>query len=136
MVSKKKFVTTMLIAVIGLIGVGCSDDNPVEPTIIDEAPIIPPTKLSVELDKGKAKLEWGPSVDYRVVNYFVDREHEGDRVSLGKTGLSNYQFVDENPPLGFSTYYVYAAGTGPRKSAGASVTLLYTLTHRIDDIED
>lgn len=135
MVNKKMILAVMLIAVIGLMSVGCSDD-PVNPTNIDEAPVIPPTKLTVELEDGKAWLEWGPSVDNRVVNYFVDRENSNGRVSLGKTGRSETTFVDEKPVLGTSTYYVYAAGAGSRKSSAATVSLTIVSSHETDDIQD
>lgn len=128
MVNKKMILSAMLIAVIGLMSVGCSDD-PVNPTNIDEAPMIPPTKLIVELENGKTWLEWGPSVDNRVVNYFVDRENSNGRVSPGKTGRSKTQIVDENPVIGTSTYYVNAAGAGSRKSSAASISLTIVRSH-------
>jgi hypothetical protein len=81
-------------------------------------------------------LKWGPSVDSRVVNYFVDREQDGVRTNLGKTDKAQTQFVDENPVVGFSTYYVYAAGTGPRKSATASISLMITRGHRTANVQD
>jgi hypothetical protein len=136
MVSNKMIVTFMLIAIASLASAGCSDDNPVTPANIDEAPIFPPTKLTVDLNKGKAMLKWGPSVDSRVVNYFVDREQDGVLTSLGKTDKSKTQFVDENPVVGYSTYYVYAAGTGPRKSATASVSLMITPGHRTANLHN
>jgi len=136
MVSNKMIVTFMLIAIISLASAGCNDDNPVSPTNIDEAPIVPPTRLTVDLNKGKAMLKWGPSIDNRVVNYFVDREHDGDRTNLGKTGKSETQFVDENPVVGYSTYYVYAAGAGSRKSATTSAYLMVTNSHRTANLHE
>ena len=136
MVSNKMIVTFMLIAIVSLVSAGCTDDNPVSPANIDEAPIVPPTKLTVDVDKGKAMLKWGPSVDNRVVNYFVDREHDGVRTSLGKTGQSATQFRDENTVLGFSKYYVYAAGAGPRNSAAVWVSVVITRGHQTDYQDD
>ena len=136
MVSNKMVAIFMLVVIVSLAGAGCSDDNPVNPQNIDEAPVFPPTKLSVKVEKGKAMLKWGPSVDNRVVNYFVDREHDGVRTSLGKTDKSETEFVDENTVLGFSTYYVYAAGAGPRNSAAVSVSVVVTRGHQIADMHE
>ena len=136
MVSNKMILTFILIAIVSLASAGCSDDNPVTPANIDEAPIFPPTKLTVDLNKGKAMLKWWPSVDSRTVNYFVDRENDGVRTNLGKTDKSQTQFVDDNPVVGFSTYYVYAAGTGPRKSAMASISLMITRGHQTANVHD
>ena len=136
MVNKKMIMMFVLIAVIGLASAGCNDDNPVNPATIDEAPIAPPTKLTVELHRGKAKLEWGPSIDNRVVNYFVDREHDGDRINLGRTSNTEMQFLDESPFVGHSIYYVYAAGAGAPRSATVSVPLFNTLVHRTDNLQD
>jgi hypothetical protein len=136
MVSNKMIVTFMLIATVSLTSAGCSDDNPVTPTIIDEAPIIPPTNLTVDVNKGKAMLDWRPSADARVMNFFVDREHDGVRTSLGKTEKSESQFVDENPVVGYSIYHVYAAGSGSRKSASASVSLMISRGHQTANLQD
>jgi len=136
MFNSKMIMTFILIAVIGLAIAGCGDDNPATPATIDEAPIAPPTSLTVQLNKGKANLAWGPSSDSRVVNYFVDREHDGDRVTLGRTSNTVVQFVDEQPVVGHSVYYVYAAGTGAPKSATTSASLFNTLVHRTDNLRD
>jgi len=136
MVRNKLLLGFMLIAVLSLAGAGCSGDDPVDPGIIDEAPIIPPTMLTVEMDKGKANLDWWPSVDTRVVNYFVDREHDGDRISLGRTTDSVTHFTDDNPLVGSSTYYVYAAGTGAPQSSTVSVSLTISRAHRTDELHE
>jgi hypothetical protein len=137
MFNNKMLVIFMLIAIFSLASAGCSDDNPVTPAAnIDEAPLIPPTKLTVDFNKGKAMLKWGPSVDNRVVRYFVDREHDGVRTNLGKTDKSETTFVDENPPVGLNTYYVYATGTGSRQSAMISVSLMVTRPRRTANMHD
>ena len=136
MVSNKMIVTFMLIAIVSLAIAGCTDDNPVTPTNIDEAPISPPTYLTVDVDQGMVMLVWGPSIDNRVVNYFVDREQDGVRTNLGRVGNSETQFLDENPLWGYSTYYVYAAGSGSRNSASVSASVLIPREHRTTNLHN
>ena len=137
MFNNKMLLIFLLITIFSLASSGCSDDNPVTPAAnIDEAPLIPPTKLSVDFNKGKAMLKWGPSVDNRTVRYFVEREHDGVLTKLGRTDKSETKFVDESPHMGLNTYYVYATGSGSRRSAMTSVSLMVTHTRRTANMHD
>ena len=129
MVSNKMIVTLMLIAVTSLAAIGCSDDNPVTPNNIDTAPLIAPTDLTVEMDKGTAVLNWTPSLDTRVSSYVVIRERNGNVQNIGNTPLNVFSFVDSQPLNGSSMYHVYAISQGQQTSPMVTANLTISLQH-------
>ena len=138
MVSKKMIVTFMLIAATTLVGAGCSDDNPVNPTTsIDTAPPAVPSNLSVEYAGQMAQINWDMStVDPDLAGYIVTREHNGITEILVAAPAMISSYEDSNPPLGTSMYHVYAVDETGNQSAVATVTLTVVTSHRLGFLND
>jgi hypothetical protein len=136
MVSKKMIVTFMLIAATTLVGAGCSDDNPVNPTTsIDTAPPAVPANLSVEYVAQMAQIYWDMStVDLDLAGYIVTREHSGITEILVATPTMISSFEDTNPLSGTSMYHVYAVDQSGNQSAVATVSLTVVLSHKVGDL--
>jgi hypothetical protein len=130
MVNNKMIVTIMLIAIASLAGAGCSDDNPVNPTVVDTAPLDVPANLTLELSKGSAVLDWDPSTDHHVVGYMVTRERYGITQIMGNMAVEYSGYVDTTPLSGSSIYHVYALDNAGKMSAAASVNLTMPLIRR------
>jgi len=134
MVSKKMIVTFMLIAATTLVGAGCSDDNPVNPTTsIDTAPPAVPANLIVEYDNRNAQINWDMNtVDPDLAGYIVIRERYGITEVLVGTPAMITNYVDPNPQGGTNMYHVYAVDQSGNQSAVATVSLTVVLTHKVD----
>jgi hypothetical protein len=132
MVSKKMIVTCMLIAATTLVGAGCSDDNPVNPTTsLDTAPPAVPSNLSVEYASQVAQISWDMStVDPDLAGYIVTREQSGITEILVAAPAMISSYEDANPPLGTSMYHVYAVDETGNQSAVATVSLTVITSHQ------
>jgi len=138
MVSKKMIVTFMLIAATTLVGAGCSDDNPVNPTAsIDTAPPAVPANLSVEYAAQTAYINWDMNtVDPDLAGYIVTREHNGITEILVGTPTLITSYEDANPLVGTSLYHVYAVDQSGNQSAVATVTLTVVTSHQTGDLNN
>ena len=137
MVSKMMVVTFMLIAATTLVGAGCSDDDPVNPTTsIDTAPPAVPANLHVDYDLENAQITWDMNtVDPDLAGYIVTKERYGITEVLVGTPTMITSYEDPNPQGGPNIYQVYAVDQAGNQSAVATVTLTVVLNHETHTLD-
>jgi len=133
MTRNNKIITLMLIALVSLVAVGCSDDSsPVAtaPVAVDTAPPAVPTGLAVDNIDGVAVLTWDRNTtDSDMAGYVLTRESDAGSIELiaSPTLIQSYQ--DSNVPVGTNVYYVYSVDTTGNQSAGSSIDLVNAGSH-------
>ena len=131
MASSKIFLTLLIVAMAVVFGAGCSDDNPVTPSIIDTAPPAVPTHLEAEHSANSAIISWAPNtVDSDLVGFIVTRDNSGTTDELITTPTLMTSYTDPTPKPGVSTYHVSAVDRAGNRSAVASVTLTIVREHQ------
>lgn len=139
MASSKMFVTMICITLISLVAVGCSDDsNPTTTTPpVDTAPPAVPANVDVayDLSSGSATISWAPNTtDSDLAGYVVSRDSYGDVANLVATPTLINSYQDTNPPMGTSTYSVYAVDQSGNQSAVVTAQLVRTASHQSHDL--
>ena len=135
MASNKTIATLMLITLISLVAVGCSDDNSVTavtppPAPVDTAPPAVPTGVAVEMVDGVAVLSWDRNTtDSDLDGYIITRDSELGSVDLIASPTLVQSYQDTNPVTGSNIYYIYSVDYTGNQSAGSSVDLLNAGTH-------
>jgi len=133
MVTNKKIVTLVLIAIVGLAFTGCSDNETasvVAPAVIDTAPSAVPAEVDAYFTGDSAIITWAQnSVDSDLAGFIVVRERYGVSSDLLATPAMVNSYVDHNPLAGVTTYHVYSVDTSGNQSAVSSTSV----TRALDD---
>jgi len=138
MVSNKKIGSLVLITLISLAFVGCSDsDNSATAPVIDTAPPAVPASLDLAYAGGSATISWAVnSVDADLAGYVVTRERNGVSENLVASPALINSYVDADPLLGSSMYHVFSVDTSGNQSAVSTTYLTITRSHRTSQLEN
>jgi hypothetical protein len=129
MASKKTIVTFLILGLVA-VATGCSDNNNAIVAAPDTAPPALPTNLEVALEDGMAVISWDSNeIDSDLAGYIVTREYRGETETLVATPTLTTTFEDSTPPVGSSSYHVYAVDTTGNESAVATAYLMVAVTH-------
>jgi hypothetical protein len=129
MASKKTIVTFLILGLVA-VATGCSDSNNAIVAAPDTAPPALPSNLSVAFDSGVAVVSWDANeVDSDLAGYIVTRVYRGATETLVATPTLTTTFEDSTPPVGSSSYHVYAVDTTGNESAVATTYLMVAVTH-------
>ena len=143
MASKKRIMTFMLIALVSLFFVGCSDDSdPVTtPTAatVDTAPPAPPSNLTGTLLTASrtVDLSWDlNTVDSDLAGYIITRDNGDRNTYLVDDPINVNEYQDAYPQPGVNIYNVYSVDDSGNESAINSVTIDLAAPRVINDPVD
>lgn len=133
MANTKKILIAMLLTVMAVMAVGCSDNNPVAvDNPVDTAPpaAVYAVRGNYDVTTGTATISWAPNtVDSDLAGYIVTRENKGDVVSLVATPTLSTQIADPNPQPGVNMYSVYAVDQAGNESAVQQTSVVLAQQH-------
>ena len=138
MASYTKIMTLMLIALVSLAFIGCSDsnDNPAA-VVLDTAPPAVPAELDLQYSDGSATISWAQNtVDSDLAGYIVTRERYGVVEDMVSAPALINSYIDANPMSGSSEYHVYSVDTSGNASAVSTTYLTVALGHQSSELSD
>ena len=138
MASKKKIMTLMLIALVNLAFIGCSDsdDNPAA-VVLDTAPPAVPAELDLQYSDGSATISWAQNtIDSDLAGYIVTRERYGVVEDMVSAPALINSYIDANPMSGSSEYHVYSVDTSGNASAVSTTYLTVALSHQSGELSN
>jgi hypothetical protein len=138
MASYKKIMTLMLIALVSLAFIGCSDsnDNPAA-VVLDTAPPAVPAELDLQYSDGSATISWAQNaVDADLAGYIVTRERYGVVEDMVAAPALINSYIDANPLSGSSEYHVYSVDTSGNASAVSTTYLTVALGHQSGELSN
>jgi hypothetical protein len=126
----------MLLALVALVGAGCSDDDPAAvPANTDTAPPAVPTNVTANYAASArtVTISWDANtIDRDLVGYVVDKDYQGTITPLVASPITALACQDTNPQPGVTKYYVYAVDQAGNESAVATAMLQLDRTHAGD----
>ncbi|MFT5234351.1 MAG: hypothetical protein ACI9UK_002138 [Candidatus Krumholzibacteriia bacterium] len=135
MINNKKILMLLVITIIGLTVIGCSDSDTGTAVVLDTAPPAVPANIDMDYNNGNATISWAVNnVDSDLAGYVVVRERYGMSETLVSSPALVNSYVDSNPLTGASMYHVYSVDTSGNQSAVSTTHLTVELGHETGEL--